>query len=159
MPDAAGTKIDAAVIPAVGVLGAAQSPARMPSSPLTPLEARTAFLDKLTRRAEGLLPVPAIHKRRRKSQLTSETPRRSRRLAGSAVEFQLGDLETRTRKKVMRALDIIGENEGITPQAQDEYAKLFGHRPSASHIQAMTALFSWSLPEDLGQSVDGDLLA
>ena len=159
MPDAAGTKIDAAVIPVVGVPGAAPSPARMPSSPLTPLEARTAFLDKLTRRAEGLLPVPAIHKRRRKSQLTSETPRRSRRLAGSAVEFQLGDLETRARKKVMRALDIIGENEGITPQAQDEYAKLFGHRPSASHIQATTALFSWSLPEDLGQSVDGDLLA
>lgn len=107
----------------------------------------------------GLLPVPAIQKRRRKSQLAGETPRRSCRLAGAAVEFQLGDLEIRARKKVMRALDIISENKGINQQAQDEYAKLFGHRPSASHIQAMTALFNWSLPEDLGQGTDGGMLA
>jgi hypothetical protein len=59
----------------------------------------------------------------------------------------------------MRALNIIGENEGITQQAQDEYSKLFGHRPSASHIQATTALFNWSLPEELGHDADGDLLA
>jgi hypothetical protein len=79
--------------------------------------------------------------------------------AGAAVEFQLGELEARARKKVMRDLNIIGENEGITQQAQDEYAKLFGHRPSASHIQAMTALFNWSLPEELGHDADGDLIA
>jgi hypothetical protein len=64
-----------------------------------------------------------------------------------------------SRKKVMRALDIIGENEGINQQAQDEYAKLFGHCPSTTHIQAMTAMFNWSLPEDLGLGADGDLLA
>jgi hypothetical protein len=50
------------------------------------------------------------------------------------VEFHLGDLEIRAKKKVMRALDIIGENEGINQPALDEYAKLFNHRPSASHI-------------------------
>jgi hypothetical protein len=85
-------------------------------------------------RAKSLLPVPVIHKRRRKSQLVDETPRHSRQLAGAAVEFHLGDLEIRAKKKVMRALDIIGENEGINQPALDEYAKLFNHRPSASHI-------------------------
>jgi hypothetical protein len=125
----------------------------------TPPAARVAFLDKLARRVDGLLPAAAIQKRRRKTLFTGEMPRCSRRLAGAAVEFQLGELEARARKKVMRALNIIGENEGITQQVQDEYAKLFGHRPSASHIQAMTALFNWSLPKELGHDADGDLLA
>jgi hypothetical protein len=75
------------------------------------------------------------------------------------MEFQLGDLEIRVRKKFMRTLDIIGENEGISQQAQDEYARLFGHCPSASHIQAMTTLFNWSLPDGLGQRDDEALLA
>jgi hypothetical protein len=115
---------------------------RVTPSPRTPPVAWIAFFDKLTRRAEHLLPVPFIQKRRSKSsQAAGETPRRNRRLAGATVAFQLGELETRARKKVMRALDIIGENEGINQQAQDEYAKLFGHRPSTKHIQAMTALF------------------
>jgi hypothetical protein len=132
-------------------------PSLVPSSPRTPA-ARAAFLDKLTRRVDGLLPAPAIQKRRRKTHLAGETPLRSRCLASAAVEFQLGELEVRARKKVMRALDIIGENEGITQQAQDEYAKLFGHRPSASHIQAMSALFNWSLLEELDHGANGDLL-
>jgi hypothetical protein len=73
------------------------------------------------------------------------------------VEFHLGDHEIRAKKKVMRTLDIIGENEGINQPALDEYAKLFSHRPSASPIQTMTALFNWSLHYDLG--VEGELLA
>jgi hypothetical protein len=75
------------------------------------------------------------------------------------VEFQLGDLEIRARKKVIRTLVIIRENEGISQQAQDEYARLFGHHPSSSHIQAMTALFNWSLSDGLGQGDDEALLA
>lgn len=59
----------------------------------------------------------------------------------------------------MRTLDIIGDNEGIDEKAQDEYAKLFGHLLSDSHLQAMTALFNWSLPDDLGQGVDEELLS
>jgi hypothetical protein len=76
-----------------------------------------------------------------------------------AVEFRPEDLERGTRKKVMRALDIIGENEGIDQQAQDEYAKLFGQPLSDSHLQALTALFNWSLPDDLGQGADEELLS
>jgi hypothetical protein len=91
--------------------------------------------------------VPAINKRRRKTQPPGETPRRS------------NDLERRTRKKVVRALDIIDENEGIDQQARDEYAKLFGHKLSDSHLQALTALFNWSLPDDFGQGADEELLS
>jgi hypothetical protein len=90
--------------------------------------------------------VPAINKRRRKTQPPGETPRRS------------NDLERRTRK-VVRALDIIDENEGIDQQARDEYAKLFGHKLSDSHLQALTALFNWSLPDDFGQGGDEELLS
>jgi hypothetical protein len=90
--------------------------------------------------------VPAINKRRRKTQPPGETPRRS------------NDLERRTRK-VVRALDIIDENEGIDQQARDEYAKLFGHKLSDSHLQALTALFNWSLPDDFGQGAHEELLS
>lgn len=49
----------------------------------------------------------------------------------------------------MRTLNIIEEHEGITPNALDEYFKLFGQPLSDSHLQALTALFNWSLPEVL----------
>lgn len=125
----------------------------------TPSEARVAFINKLARRAGGLLPVPAVTKRRCKTLPHDETPRRSRRLAGAPVEFRLSDLETRAMKKVMRTLHIIGEQEGIDQQALDDYARLFGHRPCASHIQAMTALFKWTLPDDLSHGAEGELLS
>lgn len=48
----------------------------------------------------------------------------------------------------MRALDAIGEFERLDQQALDEYAKLFGQRLSEVHVQALAALFKWSIPED-----------
>jgi hypothetical protein len=99
--------------------------------------------------------MPVINKRRYKSGVT---PRRSRRLAGADVEFQLDDLSRRSKKKAMRSLNILGENEGIDQQAQDDYAKLFAHPLCDSHIHALAALFNWSMPEDLGQGVESELL-
>lgn len=58
----------------------------------------------------------------------------------------------------MRALDILGESEGINQQAQDEYAKLFKHPLADSHVQALAALFNWSVPDVFGQGDDGELL-
>ena len=57
----------------------------------------------------------------------------------------------------MRSLNIIDEHEGITQHAQEEYFKLFGQPLSDSHLQALTALFNWSLPEDL-EPGDEDVL-
>ena len=79
-------------------------------------------------------------------------------VAGAAAEFLPDDLIRRTKKKAMRSLDILGENEGIDQQAQDDYAKLFRHPLSDSHLRALSALFKWSLPEDFGHGVESEML-
>ena len=58
----------------------------------------------------------------------------------------------------MRSLDIISENEGISQQALDDYAKLFVQPLSDSQLQALAALFNWSLPDGLGQGEDTEML-
>jgi hypothetical protein len=57
---------------------------------------------------------------------------------------------TRNKKKVMRALDLIGESEGITPEALEAYGKMFTQSCSlaASHTQALAALFGWAVPDE-----------
>lgn len=59
------------------------------------------------------------------------------------------------KKKAMQALDILGEQEGIDQQALDDYAKLFGQPLCDSHVCALTALFNWSLPDELGSGNEG----
>lgn len=108
-----------------------------------------AFFNKITLQTAGLLPAPQFSKRGSKSSLPNNCIRRSRRLAGVEAEVVPGDLGGRAKKKAMRSLDIIDEHEGITQQAQDEYAKLFQQPLSASHLEALTALFNWRLPEEL----------
>jgi len=63
---------------------------------------------------------------------------------------QLQQASPRTKKKVMRALDIIRENEGIGQHSLAEYNKLFTQPCTllASHIQALAALFRWPTPEE-----------
>jgi beta-glucosidase/6-phospho-beta-glucosidase/beta-galactosidase len=58
----------------------------------------------------------------------------------------------------MRSLDIIGDQEGLNQQALDEYAKLFRQPLSDYHLQALTALFNWSLPEELEPRDDDVML-
>jgi beta-glucosidase/6-phospho-beta-glucosidase/beta-galactosidase len=58
----------------------------------------------------------------------------------------------------MRTLQLIEEHEGIDQQALDDYAKLFKQPLPDSHVQALAALFHWSLPENLGEGEDGALL-
>lgn len=71
------------------------------------------------------------------------------RIAGIGVEnlATSSDGQTKFRKKVMRVLHVIDENEGINPEALDRYSKLFDKPLSPSHIQALAALFGWSAPE------------
>lgn len=76
-----------------------------------------------------------------------QTPRRSRRLAGVQAEFQMDELEKRSKKKAMHTLHIIDEQEGIDQQAQSDYNKLFGEPLSNVHVEALAALFKWSLPD------------
>ncbi|KAL6840630.1 hypothetical protein ACP4OV_029494 [Aristida adscensionis] len=59
-------------------------------------------------------------------------------------------VNARSKKKVMRTLDIIGEQDGIDQQALDEYAKLFGQPFTNAQVGALAALFKWSIPLEFG---------
>lgn len=130
------------------VVGSPRTGAAIPSC-------ATDFINKLARRATGLLPVPRTNKKKRSSRPPGKASRQSRRIAGKKAEFGPEDLERRMKKKAMQALDIIDEHEGIDQQALDEYAKLFGQPLCESHIRALTALFNWILPADLDLDCGG----
>jgi hypothetical protein len=97
------------------------------------------------------LPVPDnITQRQQPPRSTfGSAPRRSRRVAGIGVEFQMQDLGSRSTKRAMRTLQIITEYEGISQEAIEEYKKLFTHPLSQCHIEALSALFGWNTPPDL----------
>uniref|UniRef100_A0A0A9H0N5 Uncharacterized protein n=1 Tax=Arundo donax TaxID=35708 RepID=A0A0A9H0N5_ARUDO len=141
---------------AVGMAVPSETPPMAVVTPRT--SARDAFIAKLVRHTANLLPVPTINKRRVKTMPPRQTPRRSRRLTGAQVEFKPDDLERRSKKQAMRSLQIIEEQDGIDQQAQDDYSKLFGHPLSDLHLQALAALFKWSIPEDLDHD-SGDTVA
>jgi len=126
--------------------------------PPTPPDARAVFFDKIVQRTTGLLPVPAVSKHGSKSLPPRVCLRRSRRLAGAEADVVPTDMGGRVQKKAMRSLGIINEHEGINQQAQNDYAKLFGQPLSDSHLQALTALFFWSLPEELEPGSDDVLM-
>uniref|UniRef100_A0A0A9ALP9 Uncharacterized protein n=1 Tax=Arundo donax TaxID=35708 RepID=A0A0A9ALP9_ARUDO len=48
----------------------------------------------------------------------------------------------------MRCLGLLLEVRGITPEAQDDYARLFEHPLSRAHLVALSALFGWAVPEE-----------
>jgi len=141
-----------------GVVGSPVTPAAVGAAPM--LSAQADFINKLARRAVGLLPVPRTNKRKGRSRPPGEASRQSRQLAGKQVEFGPEDLERRLKKKAIQAVDILTEQEGIDQQALDDYVRLFGQALSDSHIRALTALFNWSLPDDFGPGNEGiELLA
>jgi len=78
----------------------------------------------------------------------------NRQVAGVEAEVIPADLGGRPRKKAMRSLNIIDEHGSLTQQAQDKYFKMFRRPLSDSHLQALTALFNWSLPEDLESGIE-----
>uniref|UniRef100_K3ZDB9 DUF4283 domain-containing protein n=1 Tax=Setaria italica TaxID=4555 RepID=K3ZDB9_SETIT len=103
----------------------------------------TSFMARLTKRTTGILPTPCTDRIRTPARTPAAPPHRSRRIAGMEPELVGNSASSRNKKKVMRALDIIGETEGIDQQALDEYSKLFTQSSSltASHVQALAALF------------------
>ena len=116
-----------------------------PDSPAT--KAQKAFIDKLSKNTEGLIPQPpAVPKRRSRAPPPTSVPRRSRRTAGLEAELP-GILDAGSRKTVMRSLGIELEREHVNQKIMDDYAKLFSGPLSASHVQALAVLFGWSPPE------------
>lgn len=99
-------------------------PSETPPVAATTSTTREDFIARLAQHTASIMSAPATIKRSAKQVPPSSTPRRSRRLAGAQVEFQMDELDRRSKKKAMRTLQIINEQEGIDQQAQDEYAKL-----------------------------------
>ena len=70
---------------------------------------REKFVNNICRRPSGILPVPDNTAQRQQPSRSafSSAPRRSRRVAGIGVEFQMQDLGSRSTKRAMRTLQII----------------------------------------------------
>jgi hypothetical protein len=106
------------------------------------------FFNGISKYSSGILPVPRVdpHVDPPPSPPAAPMPRRSRRVAGVGVEFNLLDLGGRTTRKVMRSLHIISENEGISQEALDEYTQFFKRPLIRSEVEALAALFGWRAP-------------
>jgi hypothetical protein len=75
-------------------------------TPLTvkqPLSSREAFVAKLAQHTASILAAPNSIRRDAKQQAAGVTPRCSRRITRARAECSLNELETRSRKKAMRA--------------------------------------------------------
>ena len=139
----------AAALSAAGehlVDGGGGSPVTPSANSGTSVAAQKNFLDKISKKTTCLLPQPPAVLRRARAPPTT-APRRSRRVAGMGAEFA-GMPDSSSRKTVMRSLDIELEHEHVCAKAMDDYAKLFSGPLSASHVQALAALFGWTPPDD-----------
>jgi len=130
------------------------------SSPSTPSSCKqTRFMAKMKKKTCKILPTPQANtlRSRVRTPAAPHPPRRSRRIAGVEPELPTGGATSKYKKKVMRALDIIGETEGIDEQSLDEYSKLFSQSSwlPDTHVQAMAALFGWVTPDEEELSAAG----
>ncbi|XP_035820086.1 uncharacterized protein [Zea mays] len=109
------------------------------------------FLSKLSKKISGLLATPEDppFMTSKNAQVAEIIPRRSRRIAGVGVEFDNMDLSSRTTKKVMQALKVIGDPGAVTQQAKEDYLKVFSTELPISHIEALASFFGWVVPDDL----------
>jgi hypothetical protein len=78
-----------------------------------------------------------------------QAPRRSRRIAGIGVEFDLHKEKSKPARRAMVALKCISENEEISNVTLHEYAALFNRCLNQVQVEALSALFGWTLPADL----------
>ena len=73
-------------------------------------------MEKLTKKTTKILPTPRANRLRSWVCAPVAPPRRSRRIAGYEPETP-GGASLRAKKKVMRALDLIGESGGMISRA------------------------------------------
>ena len=113
---------------------------------------------KITKKTIKILPTPSANRLRSRTCAPCTPPRRSRRIAGMEPDTPGGGASLRTKKKVMRALDIIGETAGIDQQSLERYSKLFTGlaRLPNSQVVALSALFGWATPDEEEQGLAAD---
>jgi hypothetical protein len=133
--------------------GSVQNNDSLHSAPRTMNHSTTKdeFFRKISTTAEQLLPAPKQDMNALLSSNSSReaAPRRSRRIAGAGVEFNMHDWGSRATKQALRALHIISEAEGTSQEATEAYARVFKQPLSHSQVKALAALFGWTPPPDL----------
>jgi hypothetical protein len=124
-----------------------KSPTARSCAELTKLtDAQLCFLNQVSKAIGSVLPTPKTTKRRKDKQSNSAIkPRRSRRLAGLKIE-QCQPAITKSRKAVMKALELDGEEGQHMQQLQEKYALKFLKSLFAAQVQALAALFGWEIP-------------
>jgi hypothetical protein len=120
------------------------------------------FLNQLTKQIYCILPAPVdLILKNNSTKTLAATPRCSRHIAGMGAEFDIHDLRLRFTQKIMKALKLIKDGEGISQQARNDYEKVFSETLSLAHIEALAALIGWSMPVDkmVGTSSPDDIAA
>jgi hypothetical protein len=125
--------------------------ALQPNQVSSPLEqngignAVQAFVDKVTRKVDGLLPPPLPHRRRSKQLPSDFIPRRSSRLAKR--DDKTNAARRQIQADLIRSLDVPCDGELLSPKALEAYGNLFKNSLSEAHIKALSALFGWTVPD------------
>ena len=104
-----------------------------------------AFVDKVTRKVDGLLPPPLPHRRRSKQLPSDFIPRRSSRLAKR--DNKTNAARRQIQADLIRSLDVPCDGELLSPKALEAYGNLFKNSLSEAHIKALSALFGWTVPD------------
>jgi len=99
------------------------------------------FFNKLAVKTTSVLPTPSFPKFKKKIRTPAVPPRRSRCLSGVGVEFSIEQEQSRYKKRVMRSLDVLRDQDGIDEAALDEYAKLFSE-PCLTLIRWLWLVYS-----------------
>ena len=116
---------------------------RRPRSLEEPTSPATEFIEKITKKVDGLVPVPSIPKRRSKTAGLVSVPRRSCRIAKLPPDTDFASAAT-----VCRKLGLADEDGKISDETLNRYAKFYNHLLDRDHVAALSALFGWDVPED-----------
>jgi hypothetical protein len=116
-----------------------RTPRRL-EEPTTPA---TEFIRKVTKKVDGLVPVPNIPKRRTKAAGPETLPRRSRRITNLPPETDIASASI-----VCRKLGLADEEGKISDDTLNRYAKFYNHLLGRDHVAALSALFGWDVPPE-----------
>ena len=111
----------------------------MSSPPASPL---AAFVFKVVKPVDAILPAPPVPKRRKKILPSNFVPRRSRRVANLPPTTA----DHSAAVSVCRQLGFADGEERVSIVAMEHYATLFDQPLSREHLKALAALFGWDAP-------------
>ena len=111
----------------------------MSSPPASPI---AAFVFKVVKPVDAILPAPPVPKRRKKILPSNFVPRRSRRVANLPPTT----VEHSAVVSVCRQLGFADGEERVFVVAMKHYATLFDQPLSREHLKALAVLFGWDAP-------------